>query len=91
MDETTDSAGSGPANPQPDAVEPWEEEFEAMLDAMPTIDRLSRRLARLQRRYRTSVESDEPQGDTMREIAAELEEIREEMKGLPVYVPPPAP
>gem|GEM_PF-6445242 len=62
-----------------------------MLDAMPTIDRLSRRLARLQRRYRTSVESDEPQGDTMREIAAELEEIREEMKGLPVYVPPPAP
>lgn len=91
MDETTDGAGSGSTNPQPDGEEPWREEFEAMLDAMPTIDWLSERLARLHRRYRASVESDEPQVATMREIEAKLEEIREEMKGLPVYVPPPVP
>lgn len=91
MDETTDGAGSGSTSPDRDGEVRWREGFDAMLDAMPTVDRLGERLARLQRRYRVSVESDEPQGDAMKEIGAGLEGVREEVERLPIHVPPPAP
>lgn len=91
MDETIDDAGSGSTKPGPGEEESWSEEFEAMLDAMPTVDRLRERLARLQRRYQESLESDEPQADTMKEIAAEVEEIHEQIERLPSFVPPPGP
>lgn len=80
MSEATDGPASGSTEPDWDEAE-WEE-FGALLDAMPSLDRLGERLARLQRRVQESLESDEPQVETTEDIEAELEEIREQLESL---------
>jgi len=83
MSVATDGTGSGSAEPDWDEAEFPMEEFEAMLDAVPTVERLSERLAGLQRRVQEGREGDGLARETREEIEAELEDIQEQVERLP--------